>query len=111
MAHIGVNSNDTGDKCQVCVRKGHLLRDINIVETGYEGGGRRRELWRRQTAARNQLSATLKEISAVARERRWKSGRRGGGGGDMDAEESENGSGRYGYRDSGTDTVDAQMGK
>ena len=50
MAHIGVNSNDTGDKCQVCVRKGHLLRDINIVETGYEGGGKRREPWQRQTA-------------------------------------------------------------
>ena len=109
MAHIGVNSNDTGDKCQVCVRKGHLLRDINIVETGYEGGGRRREPWRRQTAARNQLSATLKEISAVARERRWKSGRRGGGGGDKDAEESEDWAGRDGSRDAGTETGDAQV--
>ena len=28
-------------------------------ETGWEGGGRLRELWWRQTAARNQLSATL----------------------------------------------------
>ena len=31
-----------------------------------------------QTADRNHLSATLKEILAVERERRWKSGRRGG---------------------------------
>ena len=40
-------------------------------------------------AAINHLSATLKYILATARERRWKSGRRGRGGGDRDVAESE----------------------
>ena len=53
-------------------------------DTAYEEGGRSREPWWRQAVARNQLSAKLKEILAVARDWRWKSGR---GGGDMDAEE------------------------
>ena len=76
-------------------------------ETGYEGGGRRQEPWWRQTASRKQLSDTLKDISAAARERRWKSGRRGGGGGYRNAEESEYGAGRDGSWDGGTETGDA----
>ena len=81
-------------------------------ETGYEGGGRRREPWRRQTSARNQLGAMLKEILAAARERRIKYGRRGkSGGGDRDKEESENGAGRDGYRYAGTETGDTQLQK
>ena len=55
--------------------------------SGYEGGVRRRKAWWRQTAAINQLSATLKDILAAARERRCIYGRHGRGGGDRDAEE------------------------
>ena len=73
--------------------------------------GRRREPWWQKTAARNQLIATSKDISAAERERRWKSGRRGGDGGDRYAAESEEGVGRYGSRDDGTETCDAQVGK
>ena len=62
-------------------------------KTGYAGGRRRREPWWRQTAARKQLDATLKEILVAARERRWKSGRCGEGGGDRDTDESEYGAG------------------
>ena len=51
----------------------------------------------------------LKEILASARERRWKSGRRGGGKGYRDADESEYGAGSDGYRDVGTDTGNAQV--
>ena len=80
-------------------------------ETGYEGGGRRREPWWGKTAARNQLSATLKYILAEAKERHWKYGRRGRGGEDMDSEESEYGSGSDGSRDAGTETGDAQVGE
>ena len=80
-------------------------------ETGYKGGGRRRETWWRQTAAIKQLSATLKYILVAARERCWKPVRRGGGGGDRDAEESEYGSRINGSRDAGTETGDAQVGE
>ena len=80
-------------------------------ETVYEQGGKRQETWWMQTVARKQLSATLKDISAAARERRWKSGRRGGGGGDMDTEESEDGAGSDGSRDAGTETGDVHMGE
>ena len=59
--------------------------------------------------ARKQLSATLKDILAVARERRWKSERRGWDGGDRDAEESEDGARRYWSRNAGTETGDAQV--
>ena len=45
--------------------------DICNRETGYEGGGRRRELWWRQTAAQNQLSATLEDILAAAKAQNW----------------------------------------
>ena len=83
----------------------------DMEETGYEGGGMRRKLWWRKTATINKLSATLKYISAGARERRWKSGRRGGGGGDRDAEESEDGAGSDDSRDAGAETGDAQVGK
>ena len=75
---------------QTTVAEWVTLRPILEVcdrETGYEGGGRRREPWWRETAARKQLSATLKDISSAERERYWKSGRRGGGGGDRYAEE------------------------
>ena len=47
----------------------------------------------------------------AARDRRYKSGRRGGGGGERDAEESEDGSGRDVSRDAGTETDDAQVGE
>ena len=57
-------------------------------EMGYEGGGRCREPWWRQTAARKHMSVMLKEISAASREKRWESGRCGGGGGDRDAVDS-----------------------
>ena len=49
-------------------------------ETGYKGGGRRREPWRRQTAAWNHLRAMLEDILAEARVRCWESGRHGKGG-------------------------------
>ena len=55
--------------------------DICNRETGYQGGGRRRELWWRQTAAQNQLIATLEDILAAAKARNWESGRCGKGGG------------------------------
>ena len=64
-----------------------------------------------QTAARNQLSATLKDISVAARERRWKCVSCGRGVGDRYAEESEDVSGRDGYWDYGTETGDAQVGE
>ena len=69
-------------------------------------------MWWRQTAARKQLSATLKEISAAARERNWKSGRRlERRGGDRDAEESEDRAGSDGSQYSGTEIGDAQVDK
>ena len=46
---------------------------------------------------------------AAARERRRKSGRRGVGGGDMGADESEDGAGSDGSWGAGTETGDAQM--
>ena len=58
-----------------------------------------------------QLSATLKDILAAARERRWKSGRLGGGGLDRYVEESEDGAGRNWSRDAGTETGDTQVGE
>ena len=58
--------------------------------TGFEGGGRVRGKWWRQTSAERKLKATLKEISAAAWERRQREyGRRGEGEGG--AEESEYG--------------------
>ena len=53
------------------------ILEVYDRDTGYKGGGRLQETWCRQTEARKYLSATLKEISVAARERRRKSGRRG----------------------------------
>ena len=64
-----------------------------------------------QTSSRKQLSATLKYIPVATKERRWKSGRRGGGGGDRDLEKSEDGSGSDGSQDAGTETGDSQVGE
>ena len=88
------------DRRQATVEEWVALRPILKVcdrEIGYEGRGRLQEPWWRKTAARKQLSATLKNISAEARERRWNSGRRAGGGGDRDIDESEDWDGRDGY--------------
>ena len=68
------------DKRQATLAEWVTLRPILEVcdrETGYKGGGRRQELWWRQTAARKQMSTTLKGFLEAARERRWESGRRG----------------------------------
>ena len=70
------------DRRQTTVAEWVELRPILEVcdrETSYKGGGRCREPWWRQTADRKYLSARLKEIPEAARERRWKSGRHGGG--------------------------------
>ena len=102
------------DRRQKTVAKWVALRPILEVcnrETGYEGRGRRRETWWWKTAARNQLSATLKYILVAERERCWKSSRRGGGGGDRDAEDLEDGAGSNGSQDAGTDKGDDQVGK
>ena len=51
------------DRIQATVVELVVLRTILEVcnrETGYEGGGRRRDPWWWKTAARKQLSATLK---------------------------------------------------
>ena len=88
------------------------ILEVYDRETCYEGGGRLQELWWRQTASRNQLSATLKDILAAARERRWKPVRDGkSGGGDRNADESEDGEERDGYRYAGTETGDTQLKK
>ena len=55
------------------------------------------------------LSATLEEILAVARARRWESGRRGEGGGYREVAESD--AGNYGPWYTGTDTGDARVGE
>ena len=102
------------DRRQAPVAEWCALRPILKVcdrDTGYEGGGRRREPWWRQTASRKKLSASLKETSAVARERRGKSVRYGGGGGDRDAEESKDGAGSDGSQDAGMETGDNYVGE
>ena len=81
------------------------------IDPCYKIGGRRQEPWWRKMAARNQWSATLKDFLAEARERRWKSGRRGRGRRDMDAEDSKYGTGSDGYWDAGTEKGDTQVGK
>ena len=57
------------------------------------------------------MIATLEDVLASARERCRKSGRHGRGGGDRDAEESEDREVSDGYQDAGTDTGDAQVGE
>ena len=47
----------------------------------------------------------------MERERRWKSSRHGRGGGDRDAEKSEDNAGKYWSWDDGTETSDAQVSK
>ena len=85
--------------------------EVGDRETGYEGGGTRQDLWWRQTASIKYLSDMLKYILAAARGLHWESGRRGEGGRDRGAEESEDGTGSDGSRDDGTETGDAQVGK
>ena len=58
------------DKPQAKVAEWVELRPIYEVcdtETGYEGGGRHRDPWWKQPAARKQLMDTLKEILASSR--------------------------------------------
>ena len=62
-------------------------------------------------AARKQLSATLKDISAEARERRWKYGRRSGDEGDREVAESESYACSDGSWDAGKGKGDAQVGE
>ena len=40
-----------------------LIFEVCAGETGYEGGGNRRETWRRQGVTDKQIWATLEEIS------------------------------------------------
>ena len=59
------------DRQQASVKEWVALRPILEVrkkETGYEGGGGLQEPWLTQTEAIKQLSVTLKEISAAARD-------------------------------------------
>ena len=76
-------------------------------ETGYEGGGRHRDLWWRQTVAWKQLSVNLEDILAATRARRWEYGRCDEGGGDREVEESDTVS--NGTRYAGTEIGDAQV--
>ena len=87
------------------------ILEVFSKETGYEGGGRHQDPWRQQTTARKQLRATLKEILAPARERHWKSGRRGEGGGGREVADSESGAWNDGHQYAGTETGDAQVVK
>ena len=57
------------------------------------------------------MSAAVKEISVEEKERRWKSGRHGDGGGDREVSNSESDAGIYGPWYYGTETGDAQVGK
>ena len=72
--------------------------------------GRRRYPWWKKKTARKQLSAKLKEILTAARERRWKSGRRGGSRGDREKVELEYDAMSDGHRYAWTDTGDAWVG-
>ena len=56
--------------------------------------------------AREQLSAMLKEILVAARDRRWKSGRRGEGGGGREIAEWKSNTGIDGPWYSGTEIGD-----
>ena len=85
------------------------ILEIYDRELGYEGGGRRREPWWRQTAARKQLSVTLEDILVVTRVWRWESGRRGGGRGGREVAESDTGSNGPWY--AGTEIGDYRVGK
>ena len=81
-------------------------------ETGFEGVGRRREIFWRKMVATNQLSDTLRYIFFEAMEQRWGYGRRGKTvGRDRDIEESEDGSVSNEYWYAGRETGDAHLGK
>ena len=86
-----------------------LILEICNRETGYKGGGRRRELWWYKMAAWKLLSATLDEMLEEARAWSCESGRRGGGGRGREVAESD--AGRDGPRYSGMDTGEARIGE
>ena len=67
------------------------ILEVCNMGTGYEGGGRRCDLWWRQMTPRKNLSATLEDILAAERARRQESGRRGNGGGVGEVSESDSG--------------------
>ena len=79
------------------------ILDIFDRNVGYKGWGRRRELWRRQTAARKQLTTMLEGISAVARARLWESIRNSKGGEGREVAEYDSGSNRPRYARTETD--------
>ena len=87
------------------------MLEVSYKDTGYKGGGRRRDPWCQKMAAGKQLSDILKEISVAARVWRLKSGRRGEGGGGREVAESELDVGIDGPWYYGTDTGNAQMGE
>ena len=100
------------DKRQATVSEWVALIPILEIldrETGYEGGGRRRDLWWWQTAAWKQLSATLRYILVSASARRWEYVRRGEGRGDKEVTESDEGSDGPQY--AAMDTCDTWVGK
>ena len=97
---------------QVSVAEWVVLQQILEIynrEMGYKRGGRRCETWWRQTAAWNQMSATLEHILAAARARRWESGRRGEVGGGREVAESDAWSDGPWY--AGTEIGDTGVGK
>ena len=83
--------------------------EIYDMETGYNGGGRRRDPRWKKTTGRKQLSATLEEILAAVRARHWESIRSGEGGGGREVVESDTGSDGPWY--DGTETGEARVGK
>ena len=100
------------DKLQVTVAEWVALRSIIYIfesELGYEGGGMRRDLWRRQTAYWKQLSATLEDILAAARAQRWGFIRSSEGRGVREVAESNAGSNGPRYFE--VDTGESWVGK
>ena len=88
------------DKSQTTVMDWVLLIPIYKVcdrEVGYEGGGRRRDPWWQQTAARKQLRVTLEEILVAARTQQPEFRRCGEGGEWAEVAESEPGSEEFWY--------------
>ena len=76
------------DKRQAILVEWIVLRTIIEIcdsDTGYKGGESLRETWWRQTAARKQLSVTLKDILESARARRCGKGGEGRGVAESDA--------------------------
>ena len=85
-----------------------LILEVCDRETGYEGGGRRRETWWQERADRKQLIETLEEILVAARAQRRESGRHGevGEGGEV----ADYYLGIKGTWYVGTETGDSQVG-